>query len=141
MDKGLKIAICGDVCSECPRYKATKANDITEFAKTARLWYKAGYRDKIASAEELKCNGCSKELKCAHEINTCEYLGNKKNCGECDFFPCDKINMAFRKADISKEICRKKCTDEEFQMLNRAFFMKKEILTELHLKMKGKSQS
>jgi hypothetical protein len=139
LDKDLKIAICGDVCSECPRYIATMANDTAEFAKVARLWQKAGYRDRIVSAEELKCHGCNRTIKCAHEINTCEFLGNKSNCGECDFFPCDKINSAFRKSDISKEICKKKCTEEEFQQLNKAFFMKKEILMKVQKKRENKN--
>jgi hypothetical protein len=138
LDKELKVAICGDVCSECPRYIATMTNDTAEFAKVARLWQKAGYTDRIVSAEEIKCHGCNRTMKCSNEVNTCEFLGNKSTCGECDFFPCDKINKVFNKSEIFKEICRKKCTEEEFQQLNKAFFKKKEILTKINSGFKGK---
>jgi hypothetical protein len=132
MSKDLKIAYCGDVCTECPRYIATQNKDNAEFVKIAELWFRLGFRERIVSAGELKCNGCSKDLECAHLINTCEHLKDKYNCGECDLFPCDKLNAAFQKSEKINKLCKAKCTALEFEKLSRAFLMKRQILSEIN---------
>lgn len=137
MRKYLKIAFCGDVCPECPRYIATQSNNILEFKKIAELWCRLGFRDKLISPEELKCTGCSKDIDCAHQLNNCEYSNGKSSCGECDLFPCDKINAAFQKTEKIKEICRTKCTDSEYEILNKAFLMKRQILAEINANYKN----
>ena len=132
MSDELIISMCGDVCSECPRYRATKANDLSELEKIAQLWYKLGLRDAILKPEDLKCSGCSKDKQCSHNINRCENLKNKQNCGQCDCFPCDTINLVFQKTDITDEICKNRCSDEEYQRLQKAFLMKRQVLTEIN---------
>jgi hypothetical protein len=128
----IKIGICGDVCSECPRYIATQNNDTIELGKIVELWYRLGFRNIIVSAEELKCTGCSSDNACAYQINNCNHLSGKHNCGECDLFPCEKINAAFQKTEELKDICREKCTDLEYLKLGKAFLNKKQILTEIN---------
>ena len=125
----MKIGYCGDVCSECPRYIATQNNNLHAFEKTAILWHKLGLRDSIVSPADLKCNGCSKELDCAHKINNCVHLNGKNNCGECDLFPCDTISEVFSKTEKFKKICKRKCSEEEFYQLQKAFLDKRKILT------------
>jgi hypothetical protein len=124
------IAVCGDVCSECPRYKATKANDINKLAEVAELWFRLGFRDKIVNPSGLRCNGCSKENACAHSVNNCEHLNGSSNCGKCDYFPCKKINMVFKRTDQVNELCKAQCTDDEYEELCKAFLMKRQILEE-----------
>jgi hypothetical protein len=128
----LKISICGDICSECPRFIATQSNDISALEKVAELWFRLGLREKILEPEELKCGGCSKSKPCAYDLNTCEHLIGKQNCGECDIFPCDKINFAFQKTTLLEPICKEKCSKEEYKVLTRAFLMKRQILTEIN---------
>ncbi len=132
MSKEMKISICGDVCSECPRYIATKNNDLLELEKIADLWYRLGFRDKILNPEDLKCSGCNKDKFCSYNINRCEYLYNINNCGECDNFPCDKINLVFQKTDNINEICKSRCMDSEYNNLYKAFLVKRQILTEIN---------
>ena len=126
------ISICGDLCSECPRYLATLKKDMAALEKIAELWYRLEFRNNIVSTEEIKCNGCNKEKFCSHGLNNCEHLKNKVNCGECDKFPCKKINKVFEKTDVVKKICIEKCTNNEYMELSRAFLLKREILTEIN---------
>ena len=132
MSTNLKVTICGDVCTECPRYIATQENDTTSLEKIAELWYKLGLRDKILPADELKCFGCTKDKFCTHQLNKCVHLTNKNNCGECDIFPCDKINTVFSKTEDFAKTCKQICTAEEFQSLEKAFLLKKKILVQIH---------
>jgi hypothetical protein len=136
MKEELKIGICGDVCSECPRYISTQNNDLSELEKVAELWYRMGFRDKIVSPEELKCTGCSKDLDCTYKVNNCEHLAGKNNCGECEIFPCDRMNLIFDKTDAFALICRKKCTESEYLQLENAFFNKRKILNEINDRIK-----
>ena len=128
----VKISICGDICSECPRYIATKNNDITELEKIAELWYRLGFRCKIVNPEELKCSGCGKDKFCNHNLTLCEHLDAINNCGECDNFPCDKINLVFQKTDKVNEVCKIKCSESEYKKFYKAFLMKRQILTEIN---------
>jgi hypothetical protein len=130
------ISACGDICSECPRYIATKNNDNNKLQKLAELWFRLGFRDRIVNAEELKCDGCKKDKFCSHNINNCEKIRNITNCGECDDFPCEKINLVFEKNEKQKLNCLQKCTKPEYEQLSKAFLMKKEVLTRISLERK-----
>lgn len=132
MKSDLKIAICGDICAECPRYIATQANDINALQKIAKLWYRLGFRDAILAPDALQCSGCNKDKVCGHGLTSCEHLKNKNNCGECEYFPCSKIEAVFKKTDAVHELCKSKCTDQEYKSLCKAFLMKREILEEIN---------
>ncbi len=132
MTKMEYISFCGDICSLCPRFIATQKNDENELTRVAELWFKLGFRDTIVSNDEIRCNGCTKERYCAHSINSCEFLDDKKNCGECDHFPCDKIAAVFEKTQNYAISCRNKCSEKEYEQLYQAFFMKADILTSIY---------
>lgn len=51
-----KITLCGDNCIACPRYNAHSKEELEQVAK---LWYRVGWRDRIVSADEIACGGCS----------------------------------------------------------------------------------
>lgn len=123
-----RISICGDICAECPRYIATENNDTSELQKVALWWYRLGFRDKIVGIEEIKCTGCNKQIICTYGLNDCIHLKNRDNCGECDLFPCEKIENVFKKSELADSLCKGKCTKEEYLQLKRAFFNKKEVL-------------
>jgi len=127
-----KISFCGDVCSECPRYIATINNDINALTEFAELWFRLGFRPKVVDPEEIKCYGCNKTMTCSNGINNCEHLSNINNCGECDHFPCDKINAVFQKTDNTNKTCREKCSESEYEILTRAFLNKRQILSEIN---------
>ncbi|HEX2919789.1 MAG TPA: GNAT family N-acetyltransferase [Bacteroidales bacterium] len=128
------ISVCGDVCSECPRFTATKANNEEKLKELALLWFKLGFRDSVVEPGQMKCKGCSKDKPCGYDLTTCEQLGNGKNCGECLVFPCEKIEAVFRRTERIKTSCLSKCDKHEYDQMKRAFFMKREILTEINNK-------
>src|SRR5512145_1246805 len=132
----MKISVCGDVCDECPRYKATLTNDTARLEQLAELWFRLGFRDKILPPEELKCSGCHKEKACSHQLIGCEHLKGISNCGECTHFPCEKISVVFRKTADTDLLCRRKCSPDEYNEVVKAFFIKEQLLTDIHEKMK-----
>jgi hypothetical protein len=127
-----KISFCGDNCSECPRYIATVTNDTKALTDLAELWFRLGFRPNVVNPEEIRCNGCNRNMPCSNGINDCRHLDNINNCGECDYFPCGKIDAVFQKTDKINETCMVKCTESEYQILQRAFLMKRQILTEIN---------
>jgi hypothetical protein len=135
------IAPCGDICSNCPRYQATQANDIAKLEYLAELWHRLGYCDYIPESKEMKCDGCNQHKVCANDIKTCKNLINKANCGECDLFPCDKISQIFENTEKINEIAHEKCSETEYKILKRAFFLKKELLTEIHRRLPTNEQN
>jgi hypothetical protein len=131
------ISICGDVCSECPRYLATLANDHDELQRVAELWFQLGFRDKVVLPGEMRCNGCHTQKKCGYGLMGCENLAGLANCGECKLFPCEKFDAVFEKTEKGDELCKNRLNASEYAHFKRVFFMKKEILTTInHLKFK-----
>jgi hypothetical protein len=132
MEYNYKIGICGDVCSECPRYIASMKDDTEELRLVAELWFRVGFRSSIRPHEEMRCYGCSKDKACSHGITTCAFLAENQNCGECQFYPCDRIKAVFDKAHDSSNKVGGCCSETEFKSLCDAFYMKKEILDRIH---------
>jgi hypothetical protein len=126
------ISPCGNNCSTCPRYVATQENDKEKLQQIAELWFRIGFRETIVSADEMKCNGCSSDSNCKFKINNCTHRDNRNNCGECDFYPCDKISVAFENANFLKMSCKTKCTDNELFVLEKTFFNKQETLNAVY---------
>jgi hypothetical protein len=119
------ISYCGDVCSECPRYIATQNNDVHELENLAKLWFRLGLRDRVVSAEEMKCTGCSKDKTCGYQVNTCE---NLKGTAHCSGFPCEKMKTVLERTDALAIISKERCNDAEYQQLKKAFLMKREVI-------------
>lgn len=120
-----KIALCGDNCMECPRYRA-KSED--ELRQTAELWYRVGWRDRIVSNEEIRCTECSSYKQCTYHLVECTKEHHVEKCNQCGLFPCEKINDMLERSQAYQQKCRELCTDEEYEKLERAFFDKKNNL-------------
>ena len=123
------IAACGNDCAVCPRYtKPPFEQTPEELHKTAVLWHKIGYRDRVVSNEEISCMGCSVETWCRYDIVKCVNEKNVENCGQCENYPCETIRECFKVTKSFIPACRAACTDEEFDVMKRAFFEKEENL-------------
>lgn len=120
-----KITLCGDNCIYCPRYNA-KSDD--ELEKVAELWYRIGFRDKIVSNDEIKCDGCSSHKKCTYNLVECTHNHNVEKCNMCNEFPCDKINDMLKRSKEYQKKCREVCSEEEYKTLEKAFFDKENNL-------------
>lgn len=123
-----KLAFCGNDCSVCPRYTATQSGDISRLKAVAKLWYQLKLRDTIVSPEEIKCNGCSSSSFCRYGIHKCAFEKKVENCGDCKDYPCDLTVRSFEQTQKYAESISGKCTEEEYQSFEMAFFSKKKNL-------------
>lgn len=128
----IKLTCCGDDCSHCPRYFPNLNHDIDKMQKVAELWFRCGWRDTIVNPKEIMCKGCSPEKWCRYGINKCTSEKELSNCGECYDYPCERIKEAFNKVETQADECKKICTEEEYELLKKAFFFKKQYLDELN---------
>lgn len=124
------ISACGNDCSACPRCMPKKDDELQ---KTAELWFKLGYRDHVVTNDEIKCFGCKPDNWCRYNIIKCATDKKLDNCGQCKDYPCGKINEAFEKTAFFAPVCRKMCSSDEYDIMNKAFFEKKKNLDDINL--------
>ena len=134
------IGICGDNCTHCPRYIATRNNSTRELDKVKELWIRLGLRDSAFPVQDLICHGCRPGNKCAYqELRSCVNTKEVENCGLCAEYPCKITKTAFEKSAKLKSHAEKVCTQEEMDTLNKAFFSKKECFDHIHQKHRKKT--
>ncbi|MBC8496785.1 MAG: DUF3795 domain-containing protein [Anaerolineales bacterium] len=94
------IAYCGLVCSECPAYIATQADDRAALEQVAAQWSEE-YNVPDITVEAVICDGClgTDGHKCAHcsdcEIRACAMERGVVNCAHCDEYICEKLEGFF----------------------------------------------
>lgn len=115
------ITLCGDDCTDCPRYNA---HSDEELRKAAELWYRVGWRDHVVSNDEIACSGCSSHKECTYHLVECIKEHNVSKCSLCGEFPCGKINDMLERTAKYQNICREVCSAEEYRVLEKAFFRK-----------------
>lgn len=102
------IAYCGLVCTDCPTYLATQANDDNARGKTVELYAKKfGLQLKL---EDINCDGCHSEggrligycQSC--EIRKCCRAKALENCAFCEEQPCENLNT-FHKFSPDAKAC------------------------------------
>ena len=81
------IAYCGLICSECPAYLATQANERAELERVAAMWREEFNAPNI-TAESILCDGCTAtghksgySAEC--EIRACAMALNVTTCAHC----------------------------------------------------------
>ena len=127
------IGVCGDDCSCCPRYSATQNGKPEDFERVKELWVRLGFRDPSFPVKDLACYGCGLDSRCAYpELRACAYKKNLENCGLCNEYPCEMMMEAFVETERLKPLAMCKCTSEEMDILNKAFFHKKQVLDQIH---------
>lgn len=94
------IAYCGLVCSDCPAYVATQANDLAALEKIAKQW-REEYNASGITVESVTCDSCleSEGRHCSHcfecEIRACGMTRGVVNCAYCADYGCDKLEKFF----------------------------------------------
>ncbi|MGB3480002.1 MAG: DUF3795 domain-containing protein [bacterium] len=121
-----KLAYCGNDCNFCPRYIGTENNNTDELESSAEIWYKVGWRDRILTPDEMKCSGCSSAKECRYRIKECCAEKNIDNCGYCEEYACKKLKNTFKKTKEYKEKSKPILSKEDYKLLEKAFFLKKE---------------
>lgn len=97
MDK--MIAYCGLVCTDCPAYIATQADDQAALDRVAAQW-RQEYDAPDITAESVMCDGCLiGGHKCSHcyqcEMRACGLERGLLNCAHCDEYACDRLQAFF----------------------------------------------
>ena len=119
------LALCGDDCAACPRYRAKSREEL---GAAAELWFRIGWRDRILPPEEMACSGCSPEKQCTYRLVDCTGRHGVERCGQCGAFPCETIEDMLRRSEEYRRICKERCSEEEYAALEKAFFQKEENL-------------
>jgi len=134
----VKLGFCGDDCGVCPRYIATQSGDTEQFRKVADLWFRVGYRDRIVPPEELACAGCSSRTWCDRmAVRECVLEKGVENCGKCESYPCEKISQTFEQTASFAKSVKGKCSKEEYETLQKAFYEKKKNLDKVNKEWKA----
>lgn len=119
------IAACGNDCSVCPRHLPKSSEELQH---TAQLWSKIGYRDHVVTPEEISCKGCTVDNWCRYNVIQCVTERNIANCGQCEEYPCSHIKKCFEVTTSFAPACKAVCSEEEYAVMSKAFFEKKENL-------------
>lgn len=100
------IAFCGNDCSACPGYIATKNDDNEARAKIAEEWSKQFGGDFKAS--DVNCDGCT-DIAGRH-VGYCAMCGVRKcasakgveNCAYCSDYACETLVNFLKMAPKAK---------------------------------------
>lgn len=119
-------SVCGDDCAVCPRYLAKTEEELHQ---TAVFWHQVGWRDKVVSNDEIRCQGCGSRQTCAFMLLPCVQEHGLSSCTDCSEHPCGKIAKMLDKSAEKEAQCRSACENERlFAMLKRAFYEKEKNL-------------
>lgn len=136
----INMGCCSDACDHCPRYIAMHSGNRDKLIEVAILWHKAGATATLLTPEEIACRGCSPDKICPFGIAKCAFEKGLKHCGECSDYPCLILKARFDLIPKLSEDMKKVCTKEEYDLVYKAFWQKKENLDkarELYLKTKN----
>lgn len=105
------IAYCGLVCTDCPAYVATQANDREALENVAAEWREMFNAPEI-TAESILCDGCivdgRKSGYCAMcDIRPCAIERGVINCAHCDDYACEKLESFFIHAPEARDVLNK----------------------------------
>ena len=93
------IAHCGLVCTECPAYVATQADDRAALERVVAQWREEFNAPNI-TVEAIVCDGCWTDgRKCSHcyecKIRACAMERTVANCAHCSDYACDLLDEFF----------------------------------------------
>jgi hypothetical protein len=93
------ISYCGLVCTDCPAYIATQADDQAALEQTAAQW-REEYNAPNITVEYVVCDGCTKPgRKNGHwaecEICACAIERGVANCAHCSDYVCEQLEGFF----------------------------------------------
>jgi hypothetical protein len=132
MGPKMKLGVCGDRCDLCPRYIATKNQNVALFHKIKNIYAKVGIREGNIPIHSLMCFGCSPRNRCSYSsLMSCANEKKINNCGECSGYPCEKMNKVFKETETLRNKFINCCSKEDFAIFDQAFFRKKEYLDDI----------
>jgi len=102
------VAYCGIVCSDCPAFKATQADDDAERRRVAKQWTEQYGAEH--TMEDINCDGClSKGPRIYRHCRTCEIRNcglnrHVENCAYCEDYACGKLAKLFAEYQPAKDV-------------------------------------
>jgi hypothetical protein len=102
------IAYCGIVCTACPAYVATQANDRAALEEVAAQWREQFNAPEITT-DSIVCDGCLTSdgrlsgycSMC--EIRACGVERSVVNCAYCSDYVCEKLAGFFAHASEAQK--------------------------------------
>jgi hypothetical protein len=100
------FAYCGLICSECPAYLATRAEDMAALEKVAAQWSEEYGRS--ITADYCLCDGCTSgsERLCGYcgecDVRACAIERGVLTCAHCDNYGCQTITRFLEFAPQAK---------------------------------------
>jgi len=94
------IAYCGLICTDCPAYIATQANDRVALEQVTAQW-REEYNAPEITVESVRCDGClgTAGRKCGHcsecDVRACAMGRGVPNCAHCADYACATITGFF----------------------------------------------
>jgi hypothetical protein len=90
------VAYCGLVCTDCPAYVATQADDRAALERMAEQ-ARAKFNAPDITVESVACDGCLASdgrlggycLEC--QVRACGIERGVINCAYCDEYACDEL--------------------------------------------------
>jgi hypothetical protein len=101
------VAFCGLICTECPAYLATQADDDAARARVAAEWTEA-YGLAGLTVTDVNCDGCSARSRLSNfcyecPIRKCAQERTRSNCAHCEEYErCEHLNGFFTVAPEAK---------------------------------------
>jgi hypothetical protein len=91
------VAYCGLVCSDCPAYVATQANDAAALERVAAQW-REEFDSPDITADSILCDGClstNGDRRIGYcdtcEIRACALERGVANCAHCTDYACARL--------------------------------------------------
>ena len=96
------IAYCGLVCTGCPAYIATQADDQASLEQVAAQW-REEFNAPDITVESVICDGCLTDdgrliavvVNC--DVRNCSLDQEVANCAHCEEYACDTLDALFEK--------------------------------------------
>lgn len=103
------IAYCGLICTDCPAYVATQADDRDALRQLASQW---GERLNVpeVTAEAVACDGCLARdgrlwVRCVGcSIRACAVARGVANCAHCSDYACDLLEAFFSRRKLADTV-------------------------------------
>ena len=102
------IAYCGLVCTDCPAYVATQADDREVLERVAAQW-REEYNAPDITVESVICDGCldggRKSGYCSTcEIRACAVEHGVVNCAHCADYACGRLEGFLSQAPDARTV-------------------------------------
>ncbi len=107
------------------------SGDKEKLIEAMKLSKKVGWNLEKNDPELFKCTGCQDVESCEYNIKECCLEKKIDNCGQCESYPCSKMDKAFEITAWYAEKFKNILTPEEYEIYHDAYFLKKENLDKI----------